>query len=144
MSNFNAIIASLPTLFTDAISATSIPNGHVLMNAPRPLLGADARHDLFLHGRFFVLLDGADSFSEVFASKNADLDAYVVLPATREQLIEMALDCCRYEAAYRAMDEESRWEALRVGLDKLQRHPYVKASEMLLTAQAKLAANLAA
>lgn len=144
MLNFNSIIATLPTLFTDAIAASEIPQGHVLLNAPRPLLGTVAPHDLFLHGRFFVLLDGADSISKVFASKNADLDAYVILPATRDEMTEMVLSGCRYEAQYRAMDEEDRWDAVRSGMDKLQRQPHAKAVDLLKTAQAKLSAQRAA
>lgn len=144
MPNLNAIIATLPTLFTDAIVASEIPQGHVLLNAPRPLLGTVVPHDLFLHGRFFVLLDGADSISEVFASQNADLDAYVILPATRDEMTEMILDGCRYEAQYRAMDKEDRWDAVRSGMGKLQRQPYAKALDLLKNAQAKLPAQRAA
>ena len=138
MQEFNSVISNMRSVFCLDIAANLIPQGSVLMNAPRPLLGEKASIDLFVHGRFFVLLDPTAPFSEVYAAENAKLDAYVVLPVTRELITEMVLDGCKYEANYRAMEDGERWDALSSRIDRIQRLPLAEAQAKLDRATAKL------
>lgn len=138
MKDFNSVISDMRTLFSLDVAPAAIPPGHVLMNAPRPLLGDIAAIDKFAHGRFFVLLDASDTYSAMYAAENKKLDAYIVLPATRELIMEMVLDGCKYESSYRAMEENERWDALSGRIDTIQRLPLAEAQAQLKRATAKL------
>lgn len=138
MKEFNSVISNMPCVFSLDVAPSAIPQGHILMNAPRPLLGETVGISLFIHGRFFVLLDSSDPYSALYAAENAKLDAYVVLPATREQITEMVLDGCKYESNYRAMEESDRWDALSPRIERIQRLPLTEAQAKLSRAKSKL------
>lgn len=127
MTNLANVIAQMKTLFTDQIEASLIPEGFLCMNAPRPLMGTDADTDAFLHGRFSVLLDEKDPYSVMWAEGNRKLDAYIVLVATRDQQMEMALFNKKYAAEYLKMNTEDRWDCLSSQISKIQRLPYEQA-----------------
>jgi hypothetical protein len=139
MQDLNSVIANTRCVFSVEIASTAIPQGHILMNAPRPLLGESADINCFLHGRYFVLLDSSDPYAALHAAENLKLDAYLVLPTTRAHITEMALEGCKYEAEYRAMAEDERWSALSSRIDKLQRLTLTEATAKLDRATAKLA-----
>jgi hypothetical protein len=138
MKDFDSVIANMPCVFSLDVAPSLIPLGHILMNAPRPLLGNKAEVDAFVHGRFFVLLDASDPYSAIYAAENAKLDAYVVLPASRAQITEMVLEGCKYEDSYRAMEESERWDALSGRFGSIQRLPLPEAQAKLSRATAKL------
>lgn len=139
MQDLNSVIANTRCVFSVEIASTAVPQGHILMNAPRPLLGESVVFNCFLHGRFFVLLDSSDPYAAKYAAENLKLNSYVVLPTTRAHVTEMALEGCKYEAEYRAMAENERWSALSPRIDKLQRLTLTEAQAKLDHATAKLA-----
>jgi hypothetical protein len=138
MQAFNSAVANMRTLFDLDIDPAVIPNGHILMNAPRPLLGVQAPINHFAHGRYWVLLDEADAYSAKFAEKNAELDAYIVLPATQALIMEMILSGCKYSKSYRSMAFEDRWNSLSGRINSIQRLPYYEALSKSQRAAAKL------
>ena len=138
MQEISSIVANMKTLFDMEIDHAIIPHGHVLMNAPCPLFGLKVPINHFAHGRYWVLLDVMNANSTSLAEKNASLDAYIVLPATKELIMEMILLGCKYEKQYRSMTDQNRWASLSDRVRSIQSLPNYQATSMLLRAKAKL------
>ena len=119
-------------------------SGHVVFNAPRPLLGSNVGCTEWCHGRFYTQVDLADPYAAALVKQNIELDARVVVSVTDEEVVEMLLIDNRYRERYREFAFDQQLEMLLPNLSKIQNLPYGEALAMLDVAQAVLLAGIAA
>lgn len=101
-----------------------VPEGWILMNAPRPLLGQKIMEGAFVSGRHYAALDPDDSMTQRYLKENVALDARVVVAVPRDVQMEVALHGNEYRGAYMEYDAENRYKMLASQLDKLQDLPF--------------------
>lgn len=100
-----------------------VPDGWIVMNAPRPLLGTKTLEGgPFMSGRFYAAIDPADSMAAGFVAENIKLDARVVLQGISTELqIEMALVDNQYADTYRSdFQGDELLDALATQINNLQ------------------------
>lgn len=100
-----------------------VPDGWIVMNAPRPLLGTKTLEGgPFMSGRFYAAIDPADSMAAGFVAENIKLDARVVLQGISTELqIEMALVDNKYADTYRSdFQGDELLDALATQINDLQ------------------------
>lgn len=100
------------------------PEGWIVMNAPRPLLGNQTMEGAFLSGRFYAAIDPLDSMAAAFIKENEKLDARMVVVVSREMQMSMALHGNKYRDQYLALDAQTRFKDLSVTIRKLQDMQY--------------------
>lgn len=118
-----------------------LPEGWVVMNAPRPLLGQRTGQGDFAHGRHFAALDPAEGeFSVSFYARNIADDARVAFVASRDEQLAMAVQTIpqEYRDAYMAMDAEQRQRVLQPFVAKLNDRTYGELVELAAQASAGL------
>lgn len=121
--------------------AMDVPAGWVVMNAPRPLVGTKVLEGgPFLSGRFYAAIDPADSMAANYLDTNRRLDAVVVIHATREQQVEMALIGNEYAEQYRAEYQGDALYEVLSPLDKLSGKTAGELKALLSQVQAGAAA----
>lgn len=141
--SLESMIAEVKTHYMEEIPIDA-PEGWIIMNAPRPLLGTKViEGGEFLTGRFYAAIDPNDSVAQRFVQENIKLDAVVVLHADIETQTEMALEGAgEYRAAYEAMASEKRTEAVKPLIRRIQGKQYAEAKAFLDAAKSKIGANV--
>jgi hypothetical protein len=127
----NAALQALPVYFTFNVPAQSIPAGHILVNAPRPLFGKQVGLDSLNHGRYYALIDLNDEYSSDLLLRNQYLDARIVIPASKDELVDLVLLNNKYADRYRALETEDLFSEVSHLIEKIQGLPYQTASGML-------------
>lgn len=111
-----ALVSELPAPFA------GLPANWIVLNAPRPLLGEmRVENGEFVHGRFYVALDPAESMTPLFLEENRRLDAYALVIVPEEDVREemaFALISDRVgddhaDRIYRALPDEDRIPILK-------------------------------
>lgn len=86
-----------------AAKTFDVPENWIVMNAPRPLLGHQTfSNGPFLSGRYYAAIDPCDSMASIYIEKNRQLDARVVIQASKAVQVEMALVELKYAEQYRS------------------------------------------
>jgi predicted RNA methylase len=141
--SLTAVLDDMGIALTDAMPMEA-PDGWVVMNAPRPLLGTKVLEGGdFLSGRFYAAIDPNDSLALEYAKRNDDLAARVVFVASRDEQVAMATATSEYRDRYFSeMDSDERYEAARGLIRRLHDHTFAEARALLEGARAFLAAKL--
>lgn len=145
----NAVDESLASVLDDMgialsdVAAMDAPDGWVVMNASRPLLGTTVLEDGdFLTGRHYAAIDPKDSMALEYAKRNDDLAARVVVLASRDEQVAMATASSEYRDRYFSeMDEDKRFNATRALIRRINDHSLAEIRPMLDEARAYLAAR---
>lgn len=135
---------ALQVAITDTQPFDDLPEGAVVFNAPRPLLGTRAHEGDFLNGRYYNLVTPDDSMAVRFMEENRKLAASVVLVASRDEQVAMALLTVsdKYRDRYfTEMTAEERYGALSGKIRNLNDLMYGQARLMLESARALIAAR---
>ncbi|MAG68531.1 MAG: hypothetical protein CMK74_22070 [Pseudomonadales bacterium] len=127
----NPTFDALPVQFSLNIPAESIPAGHILMNAPRPLFGKQVGLDSLNHGRYYALLEISNDESTGHMMRNSLLDARIVVPVKKADLVNLALLDHRYADQYRELETSDLFAELSHLINKLQGISYERAKQML-------------
>lgn len=101
-----------------------VPEGWILMNAPRPLLGQKTMEGAFVSGRHYAALDPDDSMTPGYLKENVALDARLVVAVPREVQMEVALHGNEYRDRYMEFEPEQRFEMLSSQLENLRDLPF--------------------
>jgi hypothetical protein len=101
-----------------------VPEGWILMNAPRPLLGQKTMEGAFVSGRHYAALDPEDSMTPGYLKENVALDARLVVAVPREVQMDVALHGNEYRDRYMEFETEQRFEMLSSQLEKLRDLPF--------------------
>ena len=112
-----------------------VPDGWILMNAPRPLLGQKTMEGDFVSGRHYAALDPTDSMTHAYLKENVELDARVLVVVPREMQMEVALHGNEYRDKYMEVEVGQRYEMLSSHLEKLRDLPYGKLSKAIVEAK---------
>lgn len=121
-----------------------LPEGGVVFNAPRPLLGTRTHEGDFLTGRFYNFITPGDDYAAMFLEENRKLAAAVVLVASREEQVAMALlDVSeKYRDRYfTEMTADERYSALSGQIRDINELMYGQARLRLDSARALIAAR---
>src|SRR5471030_2831873 len=138
-ADIHADADKLPVAVTD-VAQTSAPETWLVLNAPRPLLGMEVKENGdFLNGRFYAAIDPADSMAARFLEENRKLAASVVLVASRDEQVAMALLRSEYRDTYYAeMSADERYAALSAQIARLNEKTFGEAKELLEQARSFL------
>jgi hypothetical protein len=131
---------------TDKAPVGDVPDGWVVMNAPRPLVGTSVQEGDFLTGRHYSVIDPSDSAAAALIEENRKLAAAVVLVASREEQVAMALlgTASKYRNRYYSeMNADERYAALGEKIRDLNDLMYGQARLMLETVRVVLAQRAA-
>jgi hypothetical protein len=124
-------LATCKAIFAIGLDEVAVSPGHVLFNAPRPLLGSDIACTEFRHGRFYSGVDLGDSYASSLIEKNASLDARVVIRVTKTQALQLVLAGNKYAAKYRELPLDKQYSMLLPSLSDYQGRPYPEAVTLL-------------
>lgn len=109
----DARVDHFKSVMTDTPLPEEIPSGWIVMNCTRPLLGqVIIDKGPYLSGRYYVGLDPEDPATDGYIQKNYDLDASVVLVASLETQVQLALVNNAHKQRYLALNFETRVSAL--------------------------------
>ena len=98
---FQSIAAGMPGMVS-AVRPMDVPDGWVVMNAPRPLVGTQTMADgPMVAGRFWAAIDPNDPAAASYAEENSKNGAVVVVRASKSEQVEMALVGNEYADTYR-------------------------------------------
>lgn len=96
-----SIAAGMPGVVS-AERPMDVPDGWVVMNAPRPLVGTQTMADgPMVAGRFWAAIDPNDTAAASYAEENRKNGAVVVVQASKSEQVEMALVGNEYADTYR-------------------------------------------
>ncbi len=126
----NPLLQTLTVQFSITVPPSAIPDGHVLMNAPRPLIGKQIGLDEHNHGRFYALIDLADEAAPRILQMNRDLDARLIIPATKDELVDLALLNNKYADRWREVETDDLYSEVSHLVSKIQRIPFSQAVDM--------------
>ncbi|WGK63422.1 hypothetical protein QAO71_17930 (plasmid) [Halopseudomonas sp. SMJS2] len=127
----NTALEALPVQFSLNVPAESIPAEHILMNAPRPLFGKQVGLDNLNHGRYYALLDLGIAESADLMLRNSHLHARVVVPVSKDDLVDLVLLDHRHADRYRELETCDLFSEVSHLVDKLQCISYERARAML-------------
>ena len=128
---------NVKTRFTEVINP-EIPEGWVLMNAARPLVGNLQYEGDFLSGRYYAALDPSDEYFENRIKQNVNLDASVVLQATKDEISLMAMNVSKHKNEYLQIAARRNEPVYAVRLGEVDNLPYAQASQLLVDAKREL------
>lgn len=136
-NKFNSALPGIEAVKARMVDALSIdaPEGWIVMNAPRPLLGQKTMEGDFVSGRHYAVLDPADSMANAYFKENLKLDARVLVVVPREMQMEVALHGNEYRDKYMEVEVGQRYEMLSSHLEKLRDLPYGKLSKAIVEAK---------
>ena len=124
------------------VLSVDVPNGWIVMNAPRPILGQKTMEGDFVSGRHYAALDPADSMTDVYIKENVKLDARVLVVVPREMQMDVALHGNKYRDNYLQVAPGERYEMLSPTLEKLRDLPYDELSKVICEAKSVVADGL--
>lgn len=108
-----------------------LPGDWIVMNASRPLIGHLACNGDYLAGRFYAAIDPNDAMAAKYVEANRKDGAVMVLVASREQRMEMAMLDSPYREAYLEMGKDERLKATHALVMKQHGKPYGELKELL-------------
>lgn len=111
------------TRMVDSLSV-DFPEGWIVMNAPRPLLGTKTVKGEFECGRFYAAIDPTDPMADAYLSENVKLDARLLVAVSRETQMEVALHGHCYRDQYLLHEPDERYHMLNSTLAKFRDMPY--------------------
>jgi len=121
-------------------SQMDVPMDWIIMNAPRAIEGNKTfRNGEFLSGKYYAAIDPNDTKAMAYISNNIKNDAVVVLVASQEEQIEMALaanENCR--AAYMQMRPDIRAIGVEILVTNLECKQFNELHLMLKSARKQL------
>jgi predicted RNA methylase len=121
-----------------------VPADWVLMNASRPLVGTRVHEngDSWPGRNHYAAIDPADKLATWAVSENEKLNAAVVLVASREEQVSMALVGSEYrDRYYSEMDATQRYDVLTGPVRRLNEKTYGEAKAILEEARTYLATH---
>ncbi|SET44351.1 Protein of unknown function [Nitrosomonas marina] len=133
-SGFESAVSNIKTNFIQTgVISESVPDGWVLMNAPRPIMGTKTFQDEFIHGRFYAAIDPTDEFAESNAKNNDSLDAWIIIQQPKEVLDTMVENAIpeRLRERYMELEPDVRKQYLDQKISDLNGKPYSEALSML-------------
>lgn len=89
-----------------------VPEGWIVYNAPRPLMGHEGWSGEFVHGIFYAAVNPEGEYAEVYVKRNQELDGHIVRWVTKGEVLEWArrkfedygireeFDCADYDDYY--------------------------------------------
>lgn len=118
-----------------------VPDGWVVMNASRPLLGSrtEENTEAWPGRMFYAAIDPADPMASRYIEENKRLDARVVLVASREEQVSMAVARSEYRERYYEMEADERARSAAGLMRSLNEKTYGEAKALLEEARAYLA-----
>ena len=111
------------TRMVDSLSV-EFPDGWIVMNAPRPLLGTKTVEGEFECGRFYAAIDPTDPMADAYLFENVKLDARLLVAVSRETQMEVALHGHFYRDKYLEREPDDRYRLLNSTLAKFRDMPY--------------------
>lgn len=113
-------------------SQPSFPEGWIVMNASRPLLGHASQQGKFLDGVFYVAIDPNDSMASAYAEENRKLSASIVVTASEEEQMRMAIFESRHRKEYEnELNASERKIVITPLIAKIQHTPFAEMSRLL-------------
>ena len=67
-----------------------VPEGWIVYNAPRPLMGHEGWSGEFVHGIFYAAVNPAGEYADVYCKHNQEIDGHVVRWVTKSEVLEWA------------------------------------------------------
>lgn len=135
MNTPHVIFANTRVLLVDEYPSLLKPN-HILMNAPRPIVGAPLDCQAFMHGQHFASLDVSDDEFCGDLELNTDADAWLVIRLHQTTIVELCLqDAGPIRAIYAQHPIDKQWKSAQVSLMALQGMSYSELLQRLRTAQ---------
>lgn len=127
----NQTLEALAVQFSLNVPAEAIPAGHILMNAPRPLFGSPVGLNSLNHGRYYALLDLENPQSLDLMLRNSQLDARVIVPVSKDDLVNLVLLDHRHADRYRELETDDLFSEVSHLVNKLQCISFERAKQML-------------
>ncbi len=95
-------VGDISARLSDESFIEDVPADWIIMNAPRPLLGhVIIDNGPFISGRFFAGIDPSCSLATPYIANNKSMNACVVIRATKEEQVDLALVGHMYADKYR-------------------------------------------
>ena len=101
-----------------------VPAGSIVMNAPRPLLGTTKATGEFLTGRHYAIISSDDSMAATYIAENVKMDARLLVVASKDVQMSVALDGNEYRDQYMELDADERYQRLSSSLEKFRDMPF--------------------
>ncbi|WP_219096329.1 helicase-related protein [Pseudomonas sp. UMAB-40] len=102
VSNLDGALDAMKAVVADPEGIPEFPAGWVVMNAARPLFGHSVVNGRFLDGVHYAGIDPRDSLAQMYVTENIKLNASVIVSATPDQQVQMALVENKYRDQYLA------------------------------------------
>jgi len=89
-----------------------VPEGWIVYNAPRPLMGHEGWSGEFVHGIFYAAVNQEGEYADVYIKRNQELDGHIVKWVAKGDVLEWArrkledygireeFDCADYDDYY--------------------------------------------
>lgn len=136
-------LQGLKAVVATAESQPSFPEGWLVMNAPRPLLGHANESGQFLDGVYYVAIDLQDSLASAYVEENRRLNASVVVTASFDEQARMAIADSRYRQDYEEQlngtDHKTVFSPL---ISRMQHTPFGQMRALLERVQAEQEAQV--
>lgn len=100
VSALEAVLDSAFAVVTAPDLVPEFPNGWLVMNAARPLFGHSVKEGRFLDGIHYAAVNLRDSLAQMYVNENIKLNASVVVQATPDEQVQMALVGNKYRDQY--------------------------------------------
>lgn len=131
-TGLNETLDAMKAVVATAESQPSFPEGWIVMNAARPLLGHASQNGEFLDGVFYAAIDPNDSMASAYVEENRKLSASVVVTASVEEQGRMAIFESRYRKEYETeLNDIERKQLVTPMITRMQHTPYGEMSRLL-------------
>lgn len=131
-------LGAMKAVVATAESQPTFPEGWIVMNAARPLLGHASQEGKFLDGVFYVAIDPDDSMADAYLEENRKLSASVVVTASEEEQAQMAIFESRYRNEYETeLNAIERKLLITPMIARMQHTPFVEMSRLLQRVRAE-------
>jgi len=131
-------LGAMKAVVATAETQPIFPEGWIVMNAARPLLGHASQEGKFLDGVFYVAIDPNDSMAGAYAEENRKLSASVVVTATEDEQARMAIFESRYRKEYEnELNAIERKLLVTPLITRMQHTPFAEMSRLLRRVRAE-------
>ncbi|MEC4242128.1 helicase-related protein [Pseudomonas sp. DSV-1] len=135
-------LQSLKSVVATAESQPSFPEGWLVMNASRPLLGHANENGKFLDGIYYAGIDPQDSLASAYIEENRKLNASVIVTASVDEQMRMAIADSRYRKEYeQELNDIERKLLVTPLITRMQHTPYGQMKALLKRVQAEQGAQ---
>ena len=122
----------MKAVVASAESQPAFPEGWIVMNAARPLLGHATQEGKFLDGVFYAAIDPNDSMAAAYAEENRKLSASVVVTASDDEQVRMAIFNSRHRREYENdLNAIERKIIVTPMIARMQHTPFAEMSALL-------------